>query len=289
MILSKKELRGKDYICIILNRAAIDFLHCMLLAGLQPVGILTETDLWCEVIAFLEAATAIASIFFEPLLACNRYISMFHSPLYKEIFTIRNVAFMSIALLIFATLLTIPHIFIGDLGRTTGFFCVVKLTKDSVLVTVIANILPVSLGTGAVGFFNYKIYQFLSRHQSQRMTNSQRSILQRDREMLKFIMVSAFSPMIMQAPVIAATWTHMFIPLPPWLLFCSVILILSMYVLNPLLALFMVKPLKSRLMSMVGSITGKNSVVPLAVGSHGPANGSSDGVAHRNAHGSGGL
>lgn len=274
VILSSKELRNKDYICIILSRGIVDFLHCVLLAVFQPFAILSESEPWCNVVAFADIATGSASMFFEPLLACNRYVSIFYSILHKKVYTIRNVIFMCVGVLILATSVTVAHIFTGDLGRATGFTCSVMMSRDSIVVSSITTYIPALLSSGAVAFFNYKIYRFLRQHQNQQMTNAQRTKLQSDREMLNFIMVAAFFPLVIQSPAIVAMWTNMFIPLSDWILFCALILLHSFHLVNPLLALFMVKPLKSRLMSLIRSLRGKNSVVPLAVGPCGPANGS---------------
>src|SRR4051812_43351602 len=76
---STKELRRKDYICFIINRTLIDFTFCVTLATVHPIAIYIgdlQSPL-CTVVGFVELILAFSSIYTEPVLACNRFVSIF--------------------------------------------------------------------------------------------------------------------------------------------------------------------------------------------------------------------
>lgn len=264
-ILSSKDLRTKDYICFILNRTLIDFLYCLILGTLQPWAILTESSDLCKIAAFAEVNLTMSTIFTEPALACNRYASIFYNTHHKKFYKIRNVIWMCVGIWVAGIVTAAPHIFTGSLGRVTGVACCITLSRDSVLVTALANYIPIFLGMGAVAYFNYKIYRFLYEHQNQQMTNSQRTKLQNDREMLRFIIVAACLPLVIQAPVVTAFWVHMFVPLNSWLLFSMLALFLTMYPVNPVITLYMVRPLRNRFIGFMGRVAGKNITMVSAI------------------------
>lgn len=261
VILSSKDLRSKDYVWFILNRVLSDFVYCILLAVGHPVAILLESTTMCKVVGFIDTSVAMSTILVEPFLACNRYLSILHNTMHKKVYTLRNVYWMCGLIWVVGFGSTVPHIFTGSLGRAIGTVCCVSLTRDSVLVAVLAEYVPVFGCAGSVAVFNYKIYKFLKDHQSQQMTNAQRTKLQSDREMLRFIGISAFLPLILQVPLVVAFWVQMLVPIQEWILFSVTILFTMMFITNPLIALFMVKPLRHRFMEFAGRFRLKSNTV----------------------------
>lgn len=218
-----------------------------------------------NIAAYCQISLAMCTIFIEPMLACNRYFSIFYPILHKKVYKIGNIIAMCVLVSVLGSLAPLPHALAGTLGRVPGFVCAYILSRGTVLITVVGLYMP-ALGVMAiVMYFNFRIYRFLRQHQTQRLTNSQRTKLQNDREMLRFIAVTAVLPFIFETPLLTATWIGIFLPVSGWIIFSFNALFLSIYLANPLVTLFMIKPLRNRFLQIAEGLLGKNMVSPIVV------------------------
>lgn len=257
-----KELRSKDYICFILYRTFLDFIYTIAMGIFQPWAILTapadDRSVLCTITGFLENSIGCATIFVEPVLAGNRFLATYYNNLHKKISTTRNIIGTCAGVWLMGIVATVPHLYTKTLGRVTGAFCCIHFEKSSLLVTVLATFSFVVLSHTLVVFFNFKIYKHIHAHQNKKMDSKQRSKLQQDKEMLYFIAVAAIAPMLIQMPAVAGSWVYMYRPdlATDWVLFSVFATFNFTPVVNPLITLCMVKPIRRRLINKIQRLRG---------------------------------
>jgi hypothetical protein len=265
LIISNKDLRRKDYICFILNHTLIDFIYCITLITLHPFTIYdgSEKSTLCSVAGFLEVAFSTVSVYTEPVLALNRFISIFHSCLYKKIYKSSYVCVMCALIILVGCLSALPHLLVGSLGRIGGSLCSIKFSQNALIVSVAANFIPTFIGLFVLAYCNVKIFRFLNHHQNQTISSQHRSQLQKDREIARFIIVAALVPLCLSSPVMILSMVRMLVDTSDWLSFAGMGLFIVSFIINPCIALYMVKPLRNECMKVWGRALGKVTSVEI--------------------------
>ena len=159
--------------------------------------------------------------------------------------------------------LSLRFLLADQMNRPYGGVCILKLSSPTATASCD---LPLSIVLAFVYFFNYRIRRRLLQHQNLTMTSGQRSQLQQDQDLVRFITATAFTPVVAEAPIVAFLTFEHFMHVPGWAYFVGFTLWLLWFIANPIITLSLVKPLRSEAMAMWRLIRGKNSVAPLSHG-----------------------
>ena len=195
VMITKKELRRQDYVCFILNKGFFDFIFCVHLF-MQAAVIFSgapSTSALCLTASLINVGLGLGTNFAEFALASNRYTAILHTELYKKIYTKRNICLMCVLTWLMAFGLSLRFLLTGQMSRPYGGLCTLTLSSP---VAIASFNLPLSTSLAFVFFFNYQIRRRLLQHQNQTMSSGQRSQLQLDQDLVRFITVTAFTPVV---------------------------------------------------------------------------------------------
>lgn len=159
----------------------------------------------------------------------------------------------------------IPHVPYDSLGRVPGVLCAIRFDKDTLIVTLVSNYILVLSSLALVGFFNFKIFRFVHQHQKQKLSQTQRTNLQKDGEMAKFILVSAIVPLALQTPATIGLFVRMWSRemVSAWILFGVTAIFMTCPVLNPIITVMMIRPIRRELIRRYRHVLGRDGIVSL--------------------------
>lgn len=264
-ILKNKDIREKDYSIFIINRAIMDTLACTMYFTIQPLGVnyWSTNPIWCKVAGGIFFALNLPHYIAEPMLAFNRYVAICHSNLlYFKIFQKRNIFFMCLLTWLFGMLFNLPSSLQDVLGKIPGLFCSLNLNSGGVHLIVFTFCYPLFLVSYSTMAFCYvKIYRFLKIYQNQSLPDGQRTRLQEDRSLLRYIAVVAAVPIIAEIPlaITAAMNTNNRALVPDFAIFASSVIFLMCPVVNPILTLYILRPIRKEFFRIVRHLANRSN------------------------------
>lgn len=114
------ELRANNVNIMVANVSTADLLYCVLFVFGQPWYILYREELnpvGCRWLAFVNFLTAFVEFTFPPILAINRYISLYNNQYYDRIYTKGNIALMIVGCWAFCAIMPLVYVANGIAGR----------------------------------------------------------------------------------------------------------------------------------------------------------------------------
>lgn len=254
--LNSKEIRKKDYTLFILNRSVIDALFSLQLFILQPLAMkyFVINPLWCKVASGISETTIWAIIIWEPVLACNHYVSICHSNfLYNKLFRKRNVLIMAAVVWLLAALIVLPHVFDDTFGKVPGLICIANLDSAKIMMILYIGYPPLCVSYGITSFCYFKIYQFLKAHKNQSTTLGQQSSFKENKSLLRYIGALALLPIFTEAPLAIAAAIRMLTLVPDSAIFAVTLILMLSPVINPLMTLYIIRPIRKEFLRLLKS------------------------------------
>lgn len=114
------DLRQNKVNIIIANLASADIVGSASFAVGQAVYVIFWGQLsmtGCHLLAFLAYFAAYAEYFLSPILAVNRYVSLYHNEKYDQIYSGRNIALMTISSWLLSTVVPMILWIFGKTGK----------------------------------------------------------------------------------------------------------------------------------------------------------------------------
>lgn len=216
------DLRSNNVNIMVANLSTADLLFSVLFVFGQPWYILYREQLnpiGCQWLAFANFLTAFFEFMFPPLLAINRYISLYHNQYYERIYTGRNITLMIAGCWAFCTIVPLVYVLNGIAGGksfsrgllyqptqtsyVSGFdddniHCCIVVKRSPIVWTVfywLVIIIPlVAFCDGTMMYCNYKIYKKLAEHSTaQQLKNN---VVNQNRELFYFLMADMMFPIM---------------------------------------------------------------------------------------------
>lgn len=263
-ILKNKTVRKKDYTIFIINRGYLDIALCLQYVVLQPFG-LTYPDT-CAPISGVAVGTLLAIYLSEPILACNRYVAICHSQyMYKKIYSRRTIIWICVLVWVIGAIGTTINGFLGGLGKTGGVYCLVTFERKDVLVLLLDDYMIFFFSYLAMGFCYYKIFRFLQKHKTQAANLAQQSQLQEDKYLLRYIGSVALLPVLTELPLAATAIFHIYDSawIPDFGIFPTTILFMLCPVINPIVTIYVIRPIREQIGNLCRSMIGKSNTSPV--------------------------
>ncbi len=203
----------KYFLC---NLAIADFLFCFLFTFFQPYFITnTEVKNWCcSLISFISVTCLFTMMTSLPLLAINRYVSLYKSHLYAKLYSRRMTLLYCIAAWLYAAcVILIRGRILGPFGRSSdGMVCLGSvggnLTKgESAAVSFLSlvGVSTVSIGFVVLALCSYKIYRLLKVQQQSLMNLHSAQNLERNKMLLKACVIQGMLPVVCFLPMLLVT------------------------------------------------------------------------------------
>ena len=161
-----------EYKWFILAAAVADFLFCLNCIGQLHILIYPEYLSYrsCTVWGYTLFTFALSTVTMLPLIAFNRYVSLYYSAaIYKRVFRPRNIFGMISAGVAFAALALLPFLLIGNAGEWESIgICGISLQMQNGDYIIFGAVFgPVYLLSYALNVFsNARIYQKLQTNRS---------------------------------------------------------------------------------------------------------------------------
>lgn len=264
IIFRKKALRQKEYMIFVHNRGFMDTAMCLQFIILQPwaVASWSTNPIWCKVAAGAAISTMFAIIVLEPVLALNRYVAICRHQLYQRVYQKRYVYLMCASAWLLGALVGLVDGLVGSLGKIPGLLCIAKMEGLIVQIAFALCNYPILFICYATMFYCYwKIYKFLKEHQNRTLSNGEQTNLQEDKSLLRYIACLGVLPVATEFPVIVLCTVHLIdnsLALD-YYTFASTLILMMCPVINPILTLYVVRPIRQEFLRVIKCLTKDGS------------------------------
>lgn len=240
---------------LLANVALADTLLSISCLILQPPNIMAGNNaFFCDWSGFITYATGLEASWFVPVVVMNRYISIFHSNVFKKIYTTRNIIFMIIGGWLVAVAFVTPF----QLGGVAGFEdqylnCGIN-TKEAhpiwgILVYVLV-VAPTFLGNGITAFCNFRIFLKLREHAKTDNRILKNTVMSQNRQLMYATLLHTLFAVCLQSPYILGKLFPVIVEDNPLRQIFPCLYIFN-GTINPLTTLYVVKPYRKAFLSLL--------------------------------------
>lgn len=239
----KRELQ-KDYTWFLCGMCTLNAIYCFNTCTLQIAVIVLDINIYsnfCHVVGIILATSGVGGICVQPMLALNRYVTIYHSYYSKKIFNRRNNILMMCIAFLFVFTNSIVLLYFGDLGRMGNTVCGPQI-ENMPLSRATLLISPVILSYCICIFCGYKILYLLKSHQANARRVELGSGLQEAKEIFRLMIIELIMPLILEIPVVLFCLVSSQIYIPRMLIAVSVCMFVVHPVCDPVIVVFVMKP-----------------------------------------------
>lgn len=253
------------FLCAIMGINGIYSANDFLLQTIILVFDIQTTSPLCVTAGLLITVNGIAGVCMQPLLALNRYCSLFHAHLVQKIFTTRKNILMLICVYIFSFAMALTLMALGDITRIGNTICGPPI-EAMPLHHICLFAAPMFGSYGICIFCGYKIFRLVQNHQ--KSSKELGSKLQDAKEIVRLIILELSVPVIIETPILVLSLVNGFAHLNIPYMIVSVCLCLFIIhpVLDAIIVCMVMKPYRIFLKRVWSKWRGKNNIQPTPSG-----------------------
>lgn len=273
VLIASEYKKRKPHDWLFFTIALGDCMLCLNNVVLEAPFVIDHDRVECKIAGAIEYIFGAFSFFSPPLVAYNRYLSLYDNQKYKRIFTNRNVALASGSTFLFTVTVWTPFIFSGNIGQDDLGLCGVRMVQTYLKVVTFCLSICIAVSYTLLLYFSYKVIVKIRNHKKDATQRSrlQSRLINESREIITVMLIISSIPLFTQIPgAIVKVLNSILPPFDPWIPRAIVAPFPTASAVNAFVTLYIVKEYRKKAISIWKKQSAKVSTTPAAsTGSNG--------------------
>lgn len=261
--LMKKELQ-KEYAWFLCGISMVDLIYCINNAVPQVIAIFLNVNpkgTYCQVVGVILLINGVGAVCIQPLLAMNRFISLYYSHLQTKYFSRRNNLLMLISTYLFCILVAAILFYLDDMGRMGNTICGPEI-ENMPISHICLFAAPMFLSYGICIFCGYKILYLIKSHQAEARRQQLGSRLAHAKDIFHLIILELVVPISLEMPVLVASIVSSQIYIPPFVIAATCSLFVMHPVMDPVIVVVVMRPYRNFVRKIWRALKGVTDIHP---------------------------
>lgn len=239
----KQELR-KDYTWFLIGISASNIMYCINMAIPQVIVIILNVDqssIFCQVVGVIVLVNGVSAVCIQPMLAVNRFVSLFYSHLLSKYFSRSNIVLLLFIMYVVCIALTTMLQVMGDVGRLGNSICGPKI-QEMAISHVSIFVGPIFVAHAISIYCGYRILFLIRNHQKAAMRLDRGARIQDAKDIFRLIVIELGVPICFETPALISCLLSGQIYVPQMIIVFTVGLFLTHPLLDPVIIVLVMKP-----------------------------------------------
>lgn len=246
--------KRKPHEWLLFNLALVDFLLCLNNVALEAPFVISPGDrIECKIAGAIDYFLGTLSFFTPPLVAYNRYLSLYDNQKYQRVFTTRNLYLGCGSFVVFAICWITPFVASGSVGHDDMGLCGTQVRYDYLKVIYCGVVLAVCTSYLLLLYFSYKVIVKIRNHKKEATNQSQLQsrLINESQEIMTVMLVMSAVPFYAQIPTALVKLLNIFLPpINPWIVRSLTAPFPLTSALNAYVTIYIVKDYRNKTLSI---------------------------------------